>query len=307
MRKQKKGFLQEVAPHWQLYVCLFLPILYLLIFRYYPMLGVQIAFKRFTIRGGIWNSPWIGFSNFYNFFTSYQFGRVLPNTLRISLYQLIAGFPVPVILALCFNVIRRARIKKIIQTITYIPHFISTVVLVGMLLQLMNAHVGLYGMLYKIIAGQVGPDLLGRPKVFPHLYVWSGIWQSAGWGTIIYMAALSAVDPELLEAAQIDGASRFKRVINIDLPAILPTISIMLILQAGRLMDVGFEKVYLMQNSLNLSTSEVISTYVYKVGLTGGSDFAYGAAIGLFNSVINFTLLLIVNKITRYLSESSLW
>jgi len=304
----KKRLLQRMREHWRLYIFLAVPLVYLLLFKYYPMLGIQIAFKKYSIAGGIWGSDWVGFDNFKRFFSSYQFSRILPNTLILSFYYLIASFPIPIILALCFNAVRVEAYKKFVQTITYLPHFISTVVMVGMLFQIFNARTGLYGVLYNSIVGEYPADLLGSPSAFRHLYVWSGVWQSAGWGTIIYVANLASVDVELHEAAQLDGASRFQRVLHIDLPAILPTVSIMLILAAGNIMNIGFEKVYLMQNDLNRSASEVISTYVYNVGLAaGGGDFSYATVIGLFNSVINFILVVVVNQISKTVSKSSLW
>lgn len=270
------------------------------------MLGAQMAFRKFNPNDGIWGSAWVGMENFEKFFTSYQFPRVMANTLLISFYSLIAGFPLPVILALMLNSLRNKRFCNALETIAYIPHFISIVVLVGMMLQMMNPHIGVLGAMYRMM-GQTAPDLFGSPSAFPHLYVWSGIWQNVGWNTIIYTAALSGVDPELHEAAQIDGASRFRRILYIDLPTIMSTVTIMLIMNAGNIMSIGFEKVYLMQTDLNLSASEIISTYVYKVSFVQGSDFSYASAIGLFNSVINMALLVTVNAISRKVSDSSLW
>ena len=301
-------FKKQYGNNWQLYLMLLLPVIWLFIFCYLPMTGIQIAFKDFKIRQGIWGSPWVGFENFERFFTSYQFTRVLKNTLLISLYSLVASFPLPIVLALSLNVVRKAAYKKFVQMVTYIPHFISVIVIVGMILQMFNSRIGLYGTVYTALTGQQAPDLLSKASAFPHLYVWSGVWQEVGWGSIIYLSALSAVDPALHEAAIVDGASRFKRVLVLDLPTVLPTATIMLIMNAGRIMTIGFEKVYLMQNDLNLTTSEIISTYVYKVSLgpTGG-DFSLGAAIGLFNSVINLILILLVNAVTKRMGGTSLW
>ena len=293
--------------YWRMYVLLALPLIYLLVFKYYPMFGVQIAFRKFDPVGGIWNSPWVGWHYFEKFFTSSKFMRVVPNTIILSLYSLIAGFPVPIMLALALNTVRNDKIKKLIQTITYIPHFISVVVLVGILYQVFNVRSGLVGVAYKTVFNKNMPDLFGK-DYFRHIYVWSGVWQSMGWSSIIYMAALSSVDQELHEAAQIDGASRFQRVLHIDLPTILPTAVILLIMNSGNIMSVGFEKVYLMQNSLNNRVSEVISTYTYKIGMTAGtSDFSYSTAIGLFNSVINLIILTLVNTISKKISSTSLW
>lgn len=308
MTKQPSRLRLNLAKYWQLYTFLIIPMGIVLIFSYYPMFGIQIAFKDFNAGLGIWGSPWVGLKHFTNFFSSYQFDRVFFNTIILSFYSLIAGFPIPIILALALNVVKNDRYKKTVQMITYMPHFISMVVLVGMLIQVANPVNGLYGHFYQLLFGDMAPDILGSPGSFRHLYVWSGVWQSTGWSTIIYVSALTAVDPALHESAEIDGASRFKRVLYIDFPSILPTATIMLIMSAGSIMSVGFEKVYLMQNSLNLRTSEVISTYVYKVGLAaGGGDFSYATAIGLFNSVVNLIMIFFVNGICRKFSNTSLW
>ncbi|WP_322200680.1 ABC transporter permease [Acutalibacter intestini] len=304
--KKQKGGKHSFRKHWQLYLFLLIPVIWLLVFKYYPMLGAQIAFRRFNPNGGIWGSPWVGWDNFLKFFASYQFPRVMKNTLINSFYSLAAGFPLPIILALMLNSLRRKRLRNTLETIVYIPHFISIVVLVGMMMQMMNPHIGVLGAVFRLF-GMKAPDLFGSPTAFSHLYVWSGIWQNVGWNTIIYTAALSGVDPELHEAAQIDGASRFRRIMYIDFPAILATVTIMLIMNAGNIMSIGFEKVYLMQTDLNLSASEIISTYVYKVSFVQGSDFSYASAIGLFNSVINMALLVTVNTISSKAGENSLW
>ena len=295
---------------WQLHMFMLLPMIYLLIFAYYPMFGIQIAFKDFVSAKGIWGSKWIGMKHFKTFFNSYQFWRVLKNTLRISLYNILAGFPLPILFALMLNAIPKARFKKLIQTVSYMPHFISVVVVVGMINQVFNPITGLFGFFYKFFGGIGYPDsLLGNPKAFDHIYVWSGVWQTMGWSSIIYIAALAGVSPELHEAAIIDGATRWKRVLYIDFPYILPTASVLLILRSGSIMSIGFEKIYLLQNALNLTKSEVISTYVYKVGMESGGDFSYATAIGLFNSVINCMLLVLVNLLSRKLSSdnTSLW
>ena len=298
----------RMRRHWQMYVFAALPLVYLIIFKYIPMLGIQIAFKNFTVAGGIYGSEWVGFFQFEKFFGSYQFRRVLTNTIRLSLYSLIAGFPLPIILALMMNALRKQQIRSFVQNVTYMPHFISTVVMVGILNQFFNTRVGTFAHIWKMFSYELVPDLLASATSFTHMYVWSGVWQGMGWGSIIYMAALSNVDETLHEAAMIDGASRFKRILCIDFPAIVPTISITLILRCGSLMGIGFDKVYLMQNDLNLRASEVISTYVYKVGLqSSSSDFSYSTAIGLFNSVVNLLMLLTVNTISRRVGESSLW
>jgi len=300
-------FLNKCRKRWQLFLFIAPAVIYILIFAYYPMFGVQIAFKDFTPGKGIWGSPWVGFKHFARFFKSYQFSKVITNTLRLSLYSLIVGTPLAIFMSLAINIVRNVRFKKIVQTMTYMPHFISVVVLVGMIIQTLNPIMGLYGTLYRVLGGTGYPrDILTRASVFPHLYVWSGIWQGLGWSTIIYLAALSNVDLELHEAAQIEGANRFKRIIHIDFPVLLPTASILLILRAGSIMNVGFEKVFLMQNSANLALSEVISTYVYKVGMSGGgTQFSYASAIGLFNSVINCIILVMVNFFSRRVEEGA--
>jgi putative aldouronate transport system permease protein len=303
------GIQKKYGRYWQLYLFLILPVAYSIIFAYIPMFGVQIAFKKYTILGGIWGSPWVGLANFKKFFNSYMFTRVIGNTLRLSFYDILAGFPFPIIFALCLNTIENRRYKKVLQTITYMPHFISVVVVVGILMQIFHPLNGIYGAVVKDLTGKTVVDLFGKPDAFPHLYVWSGIWQSFGWSSIIYVASLTAVPEELYEAARVDGASRLKMVLHVDLPALAPTITILLILRLGALMSLGFEKAWLMQNTLNLRTSELISTYVYKQGLAAGgpTDFSYAAGIGLFNSVINLFLIVMVNKIANKLSETSLW
>jgi putative aldouronate transport system permease protein len=308
-RPNEKPLGMRIKRCWQLYLFLFIPVAWVVIFQYFPMAGVQIAFRRFTFRGGIWNSPWVGFAQFQKFFNSYMLPRILPNTIILSFYSLIASFPLPVIFALCLNAMRSPYFKKISQTITYIPHFISTVVLVGMIMSLFNSRTGLFAGLYALFTGETPRDIFANPGTFRHLYVWSGVWQGMGWSSIIYLAALSAVSPELHEAAEIDGATRFQRVLHIDFPTILPTVVIMLILNSGSIMSVGFEKIYLMQNDLNLIHSEVISTYVYKVGISSStvSDYSYSTAISLFNSVVNMSMLVLVNWISRKVNDVSLW
>ncbi|NLZ88221.1 MAG: sugar ABC transporter permease [Clostridiales bacterium] len=304
-----KKLFKSYKQHWQLFVFLIIPVAYILIFAYWPMFGLQIAFKKFSIVKGIAGSPWVGFKNFLKFFNAYQFEAVITNTLTLSLYALLAAFPFPILFALVLNVVENAKYKKIVQTITYMPHFISIVVLVGMLMQIFHPMIGLYGKFYKAVTGQIPSDLFANPSAFKHLYVWSGVWQGFGYNSIIYIAALTNVSGELHEAADVDGASRFQRVIHIDFPALVPTIVIMLILRMGSIMSIGFEKTYLMQNSLNLSSSEIISTFVYKKGLGAGvgNDYSYSTAIGMFNSIVNLILITTVNMISRRVTETSLW
>lgn len=298
----------EFRANWQLYVLILLPIAYVAIFMYGPMYGIQIAFKDYIAVEGITGSPWVGLKYFAKFINSYEFMKIFLNTLRISVYCLIAGFPLPIILALSINVIKNKFFKKTVQLITYAPYFISTVVLVGMMSQLLSTHS--YGMINSIL-GTLGAEpikFMTDASLFDHVYVWSGIWQGMGWSSIIYIAALSSVDISLYEAATIDGASAFQRILYIDLPSILPTIAITLILSSGSLLSVGFEKIMLMQNGSNIATSEVISTYVYKMSFgTGLPNYSYSTAIGLFNSLICFIILIIVNYTSKKVSKTSLW
>jgi len=297
----------QIKRRWQIYLLLLLPLTYIFVFAYGPMGGVLIAFKDYNARDGIFGSPWVGMKNFVKFFNSYKFSVVLKNTLTLSLYSLFVNFPIPIIFALILNAMPGKKYKKTIQTVTYMPYFISTVVFVGLLFQILNSRNGIYGSLYGALTGTVpAPDLLGNGTLFKHLYVWSATWKGTGYAAIIYIAALSNVDLTLHEAAEIDGASRFQRLIHIDIPAILPTTSIQLIMAVGGIMSVGYEKVYLMQNSLNLDYSEVISTYVYKLSLASGlPEYSLSTAIGLFNSVVNFILLLVANWGSKKLSGSS--
>lgn len=291
---------------WQLYLLLLLPITYIVIFHYVPIYGVQIAFRNYKPRNGIMGSEWVGFKWFEKFLGNYNFKRTLVNTVLLSLYSIVVGFPLPIIFALFLNTLRSERLKKFTQSVTYIPHFISVVVLVGMFNQVFSPINGLYGTFYRLLGGAGGypPDFRSAADSFRHIYVATGIWQNLGWDAIIYTSALSAVPMELHEAAEIDGASRWSRLLHVDLPSIMPTVSIMLILRFGHVMSIGFEKVYLLQSSLNLTTAEVISTYVYKVGMGSSSDFSFGAAVGLFNSAINCILLILVNLITKRLSRN---
>ena len=304
-----KKNLMRMRGDWQLYLLLLVPIAYTIIFHYIPIASVQIAFRKYTARDGIWGSRWVGLQYFKQFFESYKFHQVVGNTLILSFLTITLSFPVPILFALMMNSFRAQRLKKVVQTIVTMPHFISVVVLVGILNQLFNSRTGAYGSIMFALTGAYPDNLFTTASSFRIMYVFSGIWQGFGWGSIIYLAALSSVSPDLHESAQIDGASRFQRVLHIDLPSILPTIIIMLILRMGSVMTIGFEKVYLMQNSLNIEGSEVISTYVYKVGLasTGSSNFSYSTAIGLFNSVINLIFVVLFNAIAGRVSETSLW
>ena len=310
MQRARAGSFRRVwKQHWQLYMFLLFPVAYIIIFKYVPMLGIQLAFKNFEYNLGIWKSPFVGLKQFYRFFRSYMFRRVITNTFRIAVTSILVEMPFTVIFALLLNSITAARYKKLIQTITYMPHFISTVVVVGILMQLFNPNVGVYGVIHKLLTGEKAQDLLANPNSFLSLYVGSGVWKTFGWSSIVYLAALTNVPPELYEAAEIDGATRLQRVYYIEVAAIVPIIVINLILSCGKILNVGFQKVYLMQNDLNLRVSEVISTYVYKQGLGNGgkSDYAYSTAVDLFNSVVGFVLVVSVNRISRRVTETGLW
>ncbi len=297
--------LKKIRRHWQLYLIILLPIVWLVIFCYVPMYGVQLAFKKFSVSKGIFDSPWIGFRYFELLFTSPSGLKVIANTLLLSFYSLIAGFPLPIILAVALNETRNRIVKKSIQMITYAPYFISTVVMVGLMFQVLDPRLGIFNRLISLLGGQP-INFMADNNLFSSVYVWSGIWQNMGYAAVIYLAALSAVSPELQEAARIDGCSRFQRIWNVDLPSIMPTIMTLLVLNFGFVMSIGFEKIYLMQNSLNLDASEIIATYVYKVGLIN-ADYGFSTAISLFNSVVNVILLLTANKIARRFSDSGLW
>lgn len=299
---------RRMAARWQLYLLLILPIVWVVLFCYVPMSGLVLAFKKYNAGLGIWGSPWVGTDNFRNFFSSYKSSMVIKNTLTLSLYSLLAGFPIPILFALLLNVMPGKKYKKIVQTVTYVPYFFSTVIMVGLLFQLLDYRIGLYGALYRILTGGVAPNIMAAGTNFKHVYVWSGVWQATGYNAIIYIAALSTADETLHEAAMIDGASRLQRVLHIDIPAILPTASIMLILAVGNIMNVGYEKVLLMQNNLNMNYSEIISTYTYKVGLASGiPNFSLSTAIGMFNSVVNFTLLIITNFVSKKINGSGIF
>ncbi|MGG4481635.1 ABC transporter permease subunit [Paenibacillus illinoisensis] len=295
----------KVWRNWQLYLFIAPAFLYFLIFHYGPMYGIQIAFKNYNPVRGVFGSPWVGFDHFVRFFESYYFWDLMWNTLAISLYELAVGFPIPIILALAFNELKHKRFKKLVQTVTYAPHFISVVVMVGMVIAFLSPSTGI---LIRFVEwmGIDAPSFLTSPAWFKTVYVLSGVWQSAGWGTIIYLAALSGVDPGLHEAAIIDGANRLQRIRHINIPVLVPTMTILLILNMGSLLGVGFEKILLMQNPLNMESSDVISTFVYRSGLEN-AQYSFSTAVGLFNSVINAFLLVTVNQIVRKTSENSLW
>ena len=304
-RRGNRAKLIHMARQWQLYAFLLIPVALVIIFNYVPMYGITLAFKDYKIKQGILGSPWAGGKYFDQFFSSPNFSLTLKNTLILSLYSLAAGFPMPILLALCLNEVKQQWFKKLVQMVSYAPYFISTVVMVGMLIQLMNVRTGFVNKLISAVGG-TPVDFMAVPGLFRTIYVWSGIWQSMGYSAIIYIAALSNADPSLYEAAIIDGANRLQKIVHIDIPTIVPTITLLLIMSLGNVMSVGAEKVYLMQNNLNLLTSEIISTYVYKIGLISG-QFSLSTAVGVFNSVVNFILIVIVNAIAKRVGETSLW
>ena len=302
-----KNMKKQLKQTYQLLILLAIPLVWLILFKYGPMYGLLMAFTDYDIQKGILGSPWVGLDNFKKFFSHYQCGRVIKNTLTLSFYYLMASFPFPIILALALNCCKRKKFSKVVQTVTYMPYFISTVVLVGIIMQLLNPKIGLLPNLVTALGG-TPKDLMADSNWFRHIYVWSGVWQNCGWGTIVYLAALSAVDNDLHEAAMLDGASRFKRMFYIDIPCILPTASIMLILNAGNIMNLGFEKVFLLQNNLNKDSSEILATFTYYICLSSSvPDIPLATTVGMFNSVINLILVLSVNKITQKLSKTSLF
>ncbi|MBW8348534.1 ABC transporter permease subunit [Bacillus sp. IITD106] len=299
----KNQKIRKMRKDWQYYILLLPALIYFLVFKYYPMYGVQIAFKNFIAVKGIFGSDWVGFSHFTRFFDSYYFWDLILNTLGINLYQLVL-FPVSIIVALSLNELRDGRFKKTAQTITYAPHFISVVVFVGMIIAFLDPQTGIINNFLKLL-GFEPINFMTSPAWFKTVYVFTGEWQNLGWGAIIYLAALAGIDPQLHEAAKVDGATRLQRIWHINLPGILPTIVILLILNMGNFMSVGFEKILLMQNPLNLESSQVIQTYVYEIGILNG-QFSYSTAVGLFNSVVNLIILLIFNRLARR-TGTSLW
>lgn len=305
--KSKESAWSRIKRGWQLYLLLFVPVAWLVVFQYYPMYGAQIAFRNFLPGDQIWDSQWVGLAHFRRFFTSYVFWRVVGNTLWLSTYTLLVGFPIPILFALGLNQLRNGLFKQSVQLISYAPHFISTVVMVGLLVQFLDLRIGPVNLLLRALDREP-VHFMGRPEFFPSIYVWSEVWQHMGFNAIIYLAALTTIDPSLHEAAVVDGATRLQRIRHIDIPGIMPVAVILLILNMGQFLNLGFEKVLLLQNPLNRSSSEIIATYVYQVGLVSGfTNFSYAAAIGLFNSVVSLILLVIANQIAKKVNETSLW
>lgn len=303
--KQKKSIGKIIKSKWQLLVMFAVPLAWYIIFCYIPMYGIQLAFRDYNPRLGYLGSPFVGLRWFKQFFSSYYWTDIIWNTFSISLYSIVMGFPVPIVLAIIINELPGKRFKKILQNITYIPHFISIVVLCGMLYLFLSPQYGILNtMLGTFGIGPIG--FLESSKYFKGVYVLSEVWQESGWSSIIYIAALAGIDPALYEAAKIDGAGRMKRIIHISLPGITPTIVTLLILKIGQIMSIGFEKAYLLQNDLNLKSSEIISTLVYKQGILQG-NIGYATAVGLMNSCLNLLLIVLANKFCKRFFDTSLW
>lgn len=297
--------MKRILRAWQLYVLLAPAIIYILVFKYWPMYGVQIAFKNYNPVDGFTDSPWVGLTHFIRFVNSYQFGQVIGNTLWIAVLGLLLAFPVPIILALLVNQLQSEKFKKFTQTVLYSPAFISTVVVVGIMFVVLSPRSGLVNNAIQLGGGEP-IFFMGSAEWFRPIYVISDVWQNAGFSMIVYLAALAGIDPALHDAAKVDGASKLQRIRHIDLPGIMPVITVLFILAIGNLLNVGFEKALLMQTPLNLSTSEIIQTYVYHAGLQQ-AQFSYSAAIGLFNSLLNLALLLFFNTVARRANQATLW
>ena len=304
-QKKSKGRYRLSKTELQFWIIVAVPLLYILLYCYVPMGGIILAFKDYSIRKGIWGSEWVGLRYFRQFLTSPSSLNVIKNTLILGIYSLVVTFPLPIVLAIMLNEMRSLKYKKFIQMVTYAPYFISTVVFVGMLMQLFSQRTGIVNVLLKKI-GMDPVNFLGNSSCFRSLYVWSGLWQGAGYSSIMYIAALAGVDPQLQEAAIIDGASKMQRIWHVDLPEIRPTIVTCLIFSCAGAIAIGFDKVYLMQNSLIANVSEVIATFVYKVGLVN-SDIGFSTAAGLFQSLVSFLILVTANKICRKLLDIGLW
>lgn len=302
--KSESPLKKKFRKDWQLYLLMVLPLIWVLIFRYGPMYGLQIAFKDYVMRDGFFGSKWAGLKYFKIFTTSYYFPRLIGNTIGISLYSMIAGFFPPIILAIAFNECRIGFMKKSVQLITYAPHFLSTVVVVSIIIQVLSTQ-GMVNSLISVMGG-TRVSFLGEAGLFKSIYVWSGIWQNVGYSSIIYLAALAGINPELQEVAYIDGANIWQRIWHVDIPGIMPTAIILLIVNTAGVLSVGFEKAYLLQNPLNMRSSDVISTYTYRMGLLD-MNYSLATAVGLFQSIISFALMITVNHISKKVSEVSLW
>jgi putative aldouronate transport system permease protein len=304
-RQGIRGLRRSLRRHWTLYLLMVVPLIWFAVFKYIPMSNAVLAFKSYNVIKGIWGSPWIGWQNFDLFFHNPVFWTLVKNTFVLSVYTVAASFPLAIVLALALNEIRNGFFKRTVQMVTYAPYFISTVVVVSMTILVLSPRLGLVNDAIGLF-GVPAIDFLGNPDYFRHIYVWSDVWQTTGYSAVIYLAALAGIDPALHEAARVDGASRLQRIRHVDLPGIMPTAVIILVLAVGNIMAIGFEKAFLLQNPLNLSESEIIATYVYKTGLLN-ADFSMATAVGLFNSVINLALLLIVNSVAKRVTGNGLW
>lgn len=301
----KNKILGNIKKYYQLYLLLLPSAVLLFCFAYLPMVGIVIAFQNYSPALGILQSPFVGMKNFMQYFRSYQFSVTIKNTLVLSLYSILVGFPLPILLALMCNQMRTKGFKKVFQVITYLPHFISTMVMCGLILIFLSPSSGLFANLFKLF-GQEFPNIMSNAAGFKHVYVWSDIWQHLGWDSIIYLAALAGIDPTYYEAATVDGASTLQKIKFIDIPMILPTAMVLLIMRAGSILGIGFEKVFLLQNVQNIMSSEIISTYVYKMGMQS-MQYSLSTAIGLFNTVVNVIVLVLVNLMAKKLTDSSLF
>ena len=304
--QRKKSVWTKMGRHWQFYLIVALPMLYFILFKYVPMYGILLGFKRYRVSKGIWGSPWVGFYQFAKFFKNPSSLRIMYNTFLLSMYALVSSIPLAVILAIALNETRSKLWRKSVQMITYAPYFISTVVMVAILMQFLDPALGLFNTVRGLL-GKESLNYMGEAKLFKHIYVWSALWQNTGYNAIIYLAALTGINPELYEAARVDGVNKFQKIWYVDLPCIQNTIIIMFIMNMGFVMSLGFEKAFLMQNPLNLESAEIMSTYVYKMGLIN-SDFSYSTAIDMINSVINIILILTFNRLAKLRSkEGGLW
>jgi putative aldouronate transport system permease protein len=304
-RRNESPGLRALARHWQLYAMLALPLLWLAIFRYLPMANAIIAFKNFSVVKGIWGSDWVGLKNFQTVLNNPVFFQLLGNTFQLSLYYILASFPIPIIIALCLNELRSRFFRQSVQMVIYAPYFISTVVIVSMTLLTLSPRTGLIAEIYGLF-GMAAPDLLSRADYFRHIYVWSEIWTVAGYFTVLYVAALSAIDPALYDAAKIDGASRLQRIVNVDLPGISPLAVTLLLLGIGNVMNIGFEKAFLLQNPVNLAQSEILPTYVYKTGLLN-ANYSVATVVNLLNAAINLVAIVAVNFLVKRATGRGLW
>ena len=304
-RNGSSGWKRKILSNWQLYVFLLPAVIYFLVFCYGPMYGVQIAFKDFSPSKGIMGSPWVGLEHFERFFNAYYFWDLIRNTLTISIYSLAVNFVLPVLLALLLNEMKQGKLKSAVQTATYAPYFISAVVFCGMITTFLSPSSGIVNKAIEAFGGEAVP-FLTTPKLFPSVYVWTNAWQQTGWGSIIYLATLSTIDTGLYEAATIDGASRFQRMLYVSLPGLAPIIIVQLIMRIGNILTTGFEKVFLLYSPLTYDTADIISTYIYRQGLEL-SNYSYGTAVGLFNSIVNLIILVAANYISKKVTSESLW